>query len=153
MKARRYQLAVGRIVAFLKKQDFETAASEVKLSRPSNYPMELSEVLKDQFDGLYRANDIYRATGIILLDLSPDTRIQYSLFEDPVKAEKIQDIYKAVDDLNMKYGKHTLHLGGSHAIEALGRGKRGEATVREQTRLFGETKRKHLGLPILHTKV
>jgi len=154
MKARRYRLAAGRIVSFLKKQTFETAASEVKLSRPSNYPLELSGVLKEQFDGLYRTgNGLYRATGIVLLDLSPDTQVQYSLFEDPVKAEKVHDIYKAVDDLNAKYGKHALHLGGSHAIEAMGKGKRGAATVREQTRLFGETKRKHLGLPILHTKV
>ena len=49
--------------------------------------------------------------------------------------------------------KHTLHLGGSHAIETNGHGKRGAPTVREETRLFGETKRQHLGLPILHIKV
>jgi DNA polymerase-4/DNA polymerase V len=34
-----------------------------------------------------------------------------------------------------------------------GKGKRGAPTVREETRLYGETKRKHLGLPILHVKV
>jgi len=49
-------------------------------------------------------------------------------------------------------GKHTLHLGGSDAIETSGQGKRGVPTVREDTRLFGETKRQHLGLPILHVK-
>jgi len=49
--------------------------------------------------------------------------------------------------------KHALHLGGSHVIEVLGKGKRGEATVRESTQFFGETKRQHLGLPILHVKV
>lgn len=96
---------------------------------------------------------MYRATGIILLDLSIDTNRQYTLFEDPVKAEKIKELYEAIDDISSKYGKHTLHLGGSHAIETNGQCKRGVPTVREQTRLFGETKRQHLGLPILYIKV
>ncbi len=90
--------------------------------------------------------------GLFSWNCRRDTQIQCSLFEDPVRVVKIHEIYKAVDELNAKYGKHTLHLGGSHAIEAIGNGKRGAATVREQTRLFGETKRKHLGLPILHTQ-
>lgn len=152
LKARRHQLAAGGIVSFLKGQNFETTASEVKLNRPSNCPLELAGLLKEAFNTLYRASGLYRATGIILLALSPDAPVQYSLFEDPLKAEKIRDIYKAVDDLNARYGKHTLHLGGSHAIEVLGKGKRGVPTVREQTRLFGETKRKHLGLPIWNVK-
>lgn len=97
-------------------------------------------------------SDLYRATGIILLDLVPDTPVQYSLFEDPVKAEKIRQLYEAADALGGKYGKHTLHLGGSHPIEVFGKGRRGVPTVREQTRMYGETKRKHLGLPILHVK-
>jgi DNA polymerase-4/DNA polymerase V len=89
---------------------------------------------------------------VVLLDLSPDAPIQYSLFEDPLRAERVRSIYEAVDGLNGKYGKHTLHLGGSHAIEARGKGKRGEATAREQIRLKGETGRRHLGVPILHLK-
>lgn len=37
---------------------------------------------------------IYRATGAVLIDLVPDTRIQYSLFKDPLKAEKIRELYE-----------------------------------------------------------
>jgi len=44
------------------------------------------------------------------------------------------------------------YLGASHPLEPLGKGKRGTPTVREETRLYGETKRRHLGLPILHVK-
>ena len=91
---------------------------------------------------------IYRATGVVLIDLVPDTRIQYSLFEDPLKAEKIRELYEAVDAISGKYDKHTLHLGGSHFIEIRGKGRRGAPTVREQTLLYGETRRKHLGIPL-----
>jgi DNA polymerase-4/DNA polymerase V len=82
------------------------------------------------------------------MDLVQDTQIQYSLFEDPLKAEKIRELYEAVDTLSGKYGKHTLHLGASHAIEVQGKGRRGAPTVREQTQLYGETRRKHLGIPL-----
>jgi DNA polymerase-4/DNA polymerase V len=87
------------------------------------------------------------------MELSPDTNIQLGLFEDALRAERVQDIYRVMDEVSAKYGKHSLHLGASHFIEVLGRGKRGEPTVREQTCLFGETKRRHLSIPILHVKM
>jgi nucleotidyltransferase/DNA polymerase involved in DNA repair len=152
IKARRYALAPRKIIPILKKNNFDTAGSEAKLTRPSVYPLELSPLLQELFDQLYDEKDLYRATGIILLDLVSDTPVQYSLFEDPVKAEKIRQLYEAADALGGKYGKHTLHLGGSHPIEVFGKGRRGVPTVREQTRMYGETKRKHLGLPIIHVK-
>ena len=153
IKARRYQLAPKKIIPFLKKQNFDGASCEIKLSRPTSQPLELSDLLQNAFQSLFQENTLYRATGIILLDLAPDTNRQYSLFEDPVKAGKIKELYGAIDEISNRYGKHTLHLGGSHAIETSGQGKRGVPTVREDTRLFGETKRQHLGLPILHIKV
>jgi DNA polymerase-4/DNA polymerase V len=152
IKARRYTLAPRRIIPLLKKNSFDTVGREVKLTRPSVYPLELSPLLKELFDQLCDGKELYRATGVILLDLVPDTHIQYTLFENPVRAEKIRQLYEAADTLSGKYGKHTLHLGGSHLIEVLGKGKRGEPTVREQTCLYGETRRKHLGLPIFHVK-
>ncbi|MBU3932148.1 MAG: DNA polymerase IV [Proteobacteria bacterium] len=148
IKARRYGLAPRRIAVFLKKQNFDTEGREAKLSRSSAHPLELSSLLRGLFNEMYRRYEIYRATGVVLLDLVQDTRIQYSLFEDPLKAEKIRELYEAVDALSGKYGKHTLHLGGSHPLEVFGRGRRGAPTVREQTQLYGETRRKHLGIPL-----
>jgi DNA polymerase-4/DNA polymerase V len=34
----------------------------------------------------------------------------------------------------------------------LGKGRRGKPTTREQTQLKGETRRRHLGLPLIHVK-
>jgi nucleotidyltransferase/DNA polymerase involved in DNA repair len=148
IKARRYGLAPHRIALFLKKQSFDMEGREAKLNRPSAHPLELSHLVRGLFSDMYRSRDLYRATGVVLLDLVRDTQVQYSLFEDPLKAERIRELYEAVDSLSGKYGKHTLHLGGSHPIEVLGRGRRGTSTVREQTQLYGETRRKHLGLPL-----
>jgi len=152
MKARRYGLAPRRILSLLRTQQFQNVGIEATLIRPSALPMELSGLMRELFDALYQKNELYRATGVVLLELTQDTNIQYSLFESPMKAEKIRELYEAIDSLRGKYGKHTLHLGASHPLEQLGKGKRGTPTVREETRLYGETKRRHLGLPILHVK-
>jgi len=87
------------------------------------------------------------------MEMCSDLPVQYSLFDDAVKVDKVRTLYEAMDEISRRFGKHTLHLGGSHVIEVLGKGKRGESTVRENTQFFGETKRQHLGLPILHVKV
>ncbi|PKN18922.1 MAG: DNA polymerase IV [Deltaproteobacteria bacterium HGW-Deltaproteobacteria-6] len=150
IKARRYSLAPHKIVVYLKKNNFESSGSEAKLSRPCACPAEFCGIVRELFDACYRPQDIYRATGVILLDLKPDANTQYTLFDDPLQAEKIKDIYKAADELGQKFGKHTLHLGSSHLIDKLGKGRRGEPTTREQTQLKGETRRRHLGLPLLH---
>jgi DNA polymerase-4/DNA polymerase V len=104
------------------------------------------------FDSVYDRRAVYRSTGAILLDLAPDINIQYSLFEEPMRAESVRRLYGAIDLLNCRYGKHALHLGGAHLIDQRGKGRRGEPTEREKTRLLGESKRRHLGLPILHLK-
>ena len=152
IKARRYALAPRKIVVYLKKQNFDSAGSEAALTRPCACPLEFSDVIRDLFDACYRPQDLYRATGVVLLDLVSDSTIQYTLFDNPVQAEKIKDLYDVADELGLKFGKHTLHLGSSHLIEKLGKGRRGAPTVRAQTELKGETKRRHLGLPLIHVK-
>lgn len=152
IKARRYRLAPHKIAVFLKKNNFDMAGSEAVLTRPCACPLEFSGVVRELFAACFRPDEVYRATGVILLDLKPEAGIQYSLFDDPPQAEKIKELYLAADELGKKFGKHTLHLGASHPIEKLGRGRRGKPTAREETRLKGETRRRHLGLPLLHIK-
>lgn len=153
IKARRYSLAPGKILVYLKKQNFDAAGREAALSRPCAWPLEFSPVVRALFDDCYRPGELYRATGVVLQDLKADAGIQYGLFDDPVQVEKIRDVYAAADELAEKFGKHTLHLGSTHLMDKLGRGRRGTPTAREQTRFKGETARRHLGLPVLHLKI
>jgi len=153
IKARRYSLAANKIVVFLKNNNFDTVGSETKLSRPCACPLEFSGIIHELFNSCYCPRDVYRATGVVLLDLEADANIQYTLFDNPIQVEKIKDLYNVADELGGKFGKHTLHLGSSHLIEKLGKGRRGISTVREQTQLKGETRRRHLSLPLIHVKI
>ena len=153
IKARRHHLAPKKIIAYLRTKDYREKACETRLNRPSNYPMELAGLLKGMFNVLFDTRTFYRSTGIILVDLKPDTPLQLSLFDDGLRVEKIGNCYAAIDEINRRYGKHVVHLGGSHLIEAMGKSRRGDPTTREQTKFIGETKRKHLALPIMHWKV
>ncbi|MCX7816699.1 MAG: DNA polymerase IV [Syntrophales bacterium] len=151
MKARRFDLVPRKLVFYLKKQDTTYSVREIRLPRPSNLPLELVDLLRQNFEEVYQINTLYRATGVILSELLPDTPIQYDLFEDPLRAERIRKIYEVVDCVNDRFGKHTLHLGGSHLIEVQGDGRRGPPTIREAVRFLGETRRRHIGLPLLRS--
>ena len=140
LKARRYDLAPKKILVFLKSQRFETAGSEAALSRPCACPLEVSGVVRELFNACRRPCELYRATGVILADLVADERIQYSLFDNPVQAEKIRDVYAAADGLAEKFGKHAVHLGASHLMEKMGDGRRETPAARKQAKPAEETK-------------
>lgn len=103
-KARRYQLTAGRIVLFLRSQEFEEVAVELKLSTPTAYPLLLTPFFEKGFNQLFQPGVLYRQTGVILTHLIPTNRIQPSLFDDPVRLEKITRLYQAVDRLKFQEG-------------------------------------------------
>jgi DNA polymerase IV len=110
---------------------------------------------------------LYRATGVVLTDLIPDENVQLSLFEPAVRIDNMKKIYEAVDDLAAKFGTHAVFTGVNALAQVTpqhgrltGSGSagstlaprvhdRGDIPVRKLNRLKGESKRKHLALPLL----
>ncbi len=155
IKARRYKLAPKRLVLWLTKQDFTSSGIEIKLSKPSAYPIELFAVLREGFQQIFEPKRLYRQTGVVLSGLVSESGIQYSLFDDTTKIEKMSRIYESLDKISQKYGKHTIQHGASlpAKIQAQHEGERGDVPIRKQALLKGENKRQRLGLPMLHIKV
>ncbi len=110
-KARRYGLAAGRILVFLKEQQFITRSLEIKLTSKTNLPIMLIPYLKMAFDRMYRKGVLYRQTGVVLADLG--VKKMYDLFGGLTKAKKATRIYEAIDRINGKFGSGTLHLAPS----------------------------------------
>jgi DNA polymerase-4/DNA polymerase V len=155
IKARRYKLAASRVVVFLRKQDFTGSGIEIKLTRPTAYPVELFGPLREGFEQLYRAGALYRQTGVVLCGLREERDLQYTLFDDTTKIEKMAKIYESVDRISRKFGKHTIQHAASlpTKLQAQHEGARGDIPVRRAILFKGENKRQRLRLPMLHVKV
>ena len=155
IKARRYKLAATRLIIFLRKQDFTSGGAEIKLNRPTAYPVELFELARTGFQQLYRAEALYRQTGVVLSGLVAENSVQYSLFDDTTKIEKMARIYESIDRISQKFGKHTVQHGASlpAKLQTQHEGERGDVPKRKESLWKGENKRQRLGLPMLNIKV
>lgn len=155
IKARRYHLAATRVVLFLRQQDYQSTGTELKLSRPTAFPAELYSLLREGFRDLFRPNTPYRQTGVVLSGLVAESGIQYGLFEDTAKIDRMAKVYASIDELSRKYGKHAVQHGASlpTKMQAQHEGARGDVPVRKNDLFRGENKRQRLGLPMLHIKV
>ena len=155
IKARRYRLAANRLIVFLRKQDFSSTGVEIKLTRPTAYPVELFGPLRQGFDKVFESRALYRQTGVVLGGLTPEAGVQYTLFDDTAKIAKMARIYECVDELSRKYGKHSIQHAASlpTKLQAQHEGARGDVPVRKGNLFKGENKRQKIGLPMLHIKV
>ena len=135
IKARRYRLAATRIVVFLRKQDFTSSGVEIKLTRPTAYPVELFGLLRQGFEQVFESRSLYRQTGVVLSGLVAESGIQFSLFDDTTKIEKMARVYSVVDEISAKYGKHTIQHAASlpTKLQAQHEGERGDVPVRRAT--------------------
>ncbi|MEE8432270.1 MAG: DNA polymerase IV, partial [Candidatus Desulfatibia sp.] len=155
IKARRHNLAAKKLILLTRSHDFRDQGLECRLDRPSSYPMEISEIVKEGFNALYREDILYRLTGVVLADLMPVRNVQFSLFDDAVKIEKMSRIYDVMDLLAGKFGKHAVHHAASLQanLRAQHEGERGNVSLRKTELLKGENSRQRLGLPFLQIKI
>ena len=150
IKARRHGLAAKKITVCLREHDFSTYALEFKLNRPSASPIELMEAFKGVFKKIYKPLARYRATGVILSELTDSPSFQLGLFEQPPRIISSREIFKAVDQVNQRFGKHTVFIANGLNMGPQHEGNRGRVSYRKTEKLRGETLRQHLRLPLLH---
>ncbi len=151
MKARRYRLAAGRAILFLKTQDFHGTGAEIRFSRATPFPHEIIAAMGPAFKRLFNPKELYRSTGVVLFKLTEDHIVQPDLFGVTARYERLVKVYEAVDGVRVKYGKHTLFLGSSFYAHKFGQhlGERGDAPKRRKELFKGETERQRLGIPTL----
>lgn len=155
IKARRYNLVARKLYILLRTQEFKHVGLEAKLSRPTHYPEDIIELARKLFDAMFVAGTRYRLTGVVLGELLSGVSVQTSLFEPPVRLDRMKKLYSAIDHLAEKYGKHSVYLAAGHKAYTTKthQGGRGGESERQQQRLKGETKRQHLNLPMLSYKL
>ena len=153
IKARRHELLALEVVVYLKRQDFRYRGARITLSAETASASDLVPLARDQFENLYKEGVLYRATGVVLSKLASSHARQQDLFGSSLRIKNVEQVYKELDNIADKYGKHTVFLASS--LKAMkGRqhkGDREKASLRQtEERMFkGETKRKRIGLPML----
>ncbi len=155
IKARRYKLAASRLIIFLRTQDFRSECVELSLDRPSAFPSDLFGPLKEGFKTIFHSGTLYRQTGVVLAGLKPEGDVQFTLFDDTARIEKMARVYSAVDELSARYGKYAVHHGVSlpKKLQVRHEGERGDTPERMKELFKGENNRQRLGLPVLRMKV
>lgn len=148
IKARRYNLSATRLLILLKTQDFKNSGIEMRLNKPSAYPLEIFHALKEGFNLIYKPENIYRQTCIVLAGLVDASRIQYTLFDEIPKIEKISRIYNVIDKLSERFGRHTIQHGSSlpTIIENYNKKEAGDLII-------GRNNKQRLGIPLLNIKI
>ncbi len=112
-KARTHDLVAGKVSIFLKSESFNIQALEINLERATAFPVDILASIKPLFESLYQPGIGYRATGMVLSDLHDACAIQTSLFESTETLSTLNSVYRAIDQLAVKFGKHTVHSAGS----------------------------------------
>ncbi len=113
IKARRWGLATTRIVFFLKTQQFAYQTVEIKLSHATCVPQDILRMVSEYFPRVFSQGADYRATGITLCRLEDSDTVQLDLFGSVIKTQALVQVFKSVDEMCAKYGKHSIFLASS----------------------------------------
>lgn len=151
IKARRWGLVTDKIFFFLKTQDFRYHSAEITLPIATAMPHDMLNEIRKHLPLVYKKGVEYRATGITLCELKEQGNTQLDLFGAAKKSEAAELVFKSVDEMAMKYGKHVVYLGTSFAAmhHSAHSGERGDAAIRTKMLFKGETARRRLAVPLL----
>jgi DNA polymerase V len=100
------------------KPGFVSRSKKVRFDLPTADTGRIAETLMQELAKLHNPRASYHRAGVWLSDLVPHTNIQVDLLGeiDPHKHDKSQQAMAALDTLNERYGKNTVH----YAAEDLG---------------------------------
>ncbi len=116
-KLRRQNSAAGGLQVYITtnrfhKDDRQYSGSQtVALPEPTGHTGTLIRHALAAVSRLYRSGYRYQKAGILLVDLSPRDRRQYSLFQQP--AEQEIPLMQALDRINKQWGRRTIHYGAT----------------------------------------
>lgn len=150
IKARKYNLWAKGCIIILRTQGFRHCSMEIKFALPTSIPNEVISAIRPAFKKIFRLGEQYRSTGVVLFGLEEQGCCQLDLFQSVAQRQKLVHLYKAVDAVRERYGKHTLFLGVSFPAHKFTQhmGERGDEPERKRTLFKGETKRRRLAIPI-----
>ena len=96
---------------FLRTKDFKIIFEKKLLNVPTDFELEISDIVFDLLEKLYNPNILYRSTGVILENFELNSNAQISLFADVEADIKKEKLTKCFDRLEEKFGKDIIQTG------------------------------------------
>lgn len=103
-KARSLKYQVGKLIIYLKTQEFIYHAKEIKLLNPVSYPFLIRDEIKKQFEAIFKASALYRTTGCTITNFINNNSQQITLFDDNKLEEKVKKIYPLFEKKKVDFG-------------------------------------------------
>lgn len=104
-KLRHLNYLTGKIIVFLKTQQFSYQVAEVKIQEKTSFPLLIREEIKQAFQKIYKKNLLYRTAGCTLTDFENNQLVQTSLFNDKQSLEqKAKKIYSLIEEKKIDFG-------------------------------------------------
>ena len=109
-KLRKHNCYCKSIGVMLRTKDFNVFTNKKNIEISSNFELEISKVAMELLEEIYSPEILYRATGIHLFNLNESKDNQPTLF-NTAKKNNNENLAKAVDNLEKKYGKNIIRTG------------------------------------------
>lgn len=109
-KLRDQNLTAKFLMIMLRTKDFRVITNKMSLDDPVESEFEINEKIYKMFDEIYVPNVLYRSSGVILSRLEKKKDSQLHLFGAQKKI-KSQNLSKAWDNIEKKYGPGSLKIG------------------------------------------
>jgi DNA polymerase V len=112
-KLRAERRKAGCIQVYLTTNRFQENAPQyansmaVTLPGPTASTLELIRSAAGVLEKLFRPGYTYQKLGVMLLDLTADSRLQHDLFRPPIRERP--ELMDALDRINSRWGRDTLH--------------------------------------------
>jgi len=113
-KLRGQSLVCGAVSVFLLTNPFRTDEPQYnpqissEFAEPKSFTPDLQHEAQRLLARIYRSGYRFRKVGIMLLDLTPATAIQRSLFRREERFEQKARLQRAIDHLNHQYGRDAV---------------------------------------------
>ncbi|MCX7846365.1 MAG: Y-family DNA polymerase [Dictyoglomaceae bacterium] len=112
-KLRRQKTLTSCVQVFLMSNPFKNTPQyfneiSVPLERPTANTLELIQYAKMGLRKIYKEGIKYKKAGVILSGFTSEKEIQLNFFINPYPKSKDENLMKALDEINKKYGRNTI---------------------------------------------
>lgn len=117
-KIRKHHLSARAVSVFIQTNPFDQSnyygnSHAYKSNYPSDNLFELQEWTRECFDQIYRRGLAYKKAEVNLQGLIPNDGITNRLYDTDPEKEKLDRINRAMDEINKKFGRQTIHLASA----------------------------------------